>query len=236
MRARPVWKVSTALQEASEISQRPGSADRHGAQTHPVLSFPYCWDPVARCIFESAKPQRHPLYVTGHWGFAPTASGRRLGPPSAQGVTDCVSGPDGGDEPSSCSPWRRCSSAAPRRRSSAPRPRRIRPMSSSSSTSRRRSSTSRPDRNRFGAALERIADRVDATSSDLIAGDTTVSIVQFADEGDRLSQCDSTCRRKRRFASVTNHGSGTPCALLPAVLIIGQGRCLFHRYNSIRLE
>ena len=36
------------------------------------------------------------------------------------------------------------------------------------------------DRNRFGAALERIADRVDETSSDLVAGDTTVSIVQFA--------------------------------------------------------
>ena len=36
------------------------------------------------------------------------------------------------------------------------------------------------DRNRFGAALERIADRVEETSSDLIAGDTTVSIVQFA--------------------------------------------------------
>jgi hypothetical protein len=36
------------------------------------------------------------------------------------------------------------------------------------------------DRNRFGAALERIADRVDETSLDLIAGDTTVSIVQFA--------------------------------------------------------
>ncbi len=36
------------------------------------------------------------------------------------------------------------------------------------------------DRNRFGAALERIAARVDETSSDLVAGDTTVSIVQFA--------------------------------------------------------
>src|SRR4029079_4188614 len=36
------------------------------------------------------------------------------------------------------------------------------------------------DRNRFGAALERIADRVDETSSDLVAGDTTASIVQFA--------------------------------------------------------
>ncbi|MDQ3128761.1 MAG: fibronectin type III domain-containing protein, partial [Chloroflexota bacterium] len=36
------------------------------------------------------------------------------------------------------------------------------------------------NRNRFGAAVERIADRVDATAGDLIAGDTTVSIVQFA--------------------------------------------------------
>ncbi|HUQ77543.1 MAG TPA: fibronectin type III domain-containing protein [Patescibacteria group bacterium] len=36
------------------------------------------------------------------------------------------------------------------------------------------------NRNRFGAAVERIADRVDATAADLIAGDTTVSIVQFA--------------------------------------------------------
>jgi hypothetical protein len=36
------------------------------------------------------------------------------------------------------------------------------------------------NRNRFGAALERIADRVDETSSDLIAGDATVSFVQFA--------------------------------------------------------
>jgi hypothetical protein len=39
-----------------------------------------------------------------------------------------------------------------------------------------------------------------------------------------------------QLAFVTNHGSGTPCALVPAVLIIGQGRCLFHKYNSIRLE
>jgi hypothetical protein len=36
------------------------------------------------------------------------------------------------------------------------------------------------NRNRFGAALERIADRVDATAADLVAGDTTVSIVRFA--------------------------------------------------------
>lgn len=36
------------------------------------------------------------------------------------------------------------------------------------------------NRNRFGAALERIADRVDATSSDLVAGDVTVTLVQFA--------------------------------------------------------
>ena len=36
------------------------------------------------------------------------------------------------------------------------------------------------NRNRFAAALDRIADRVDATSADLIAGDATVSIVRFA--------------------------------------------------------
>ena len=36
------------------------------------------------------------------------------------------------------------------------------------------------NRNRFGAALEHIAARVDETSADLVAGDTTVSIVQFA--------------------------------------------------------
>jgi hypothetical protein len=36
------------------------------------------------------------------------------------------------------------------------------------------------NRNRFGAALERIADRVDQTSSDLTAGDATMTIVQFA--------------------------------------------------------
>jgi hypothetical protein len=36
------------------------------------------------------------------------------------------------------------------------------------------------NRDRFAAALDRIADRVDATSSDLSAGDATVSIVQFA--------------------------------------------------------
>src|SRR5689334_13701118 len=36
------------------------------------------------------------------------------------------------------------------------------------------------NRNRFGAALERIADRIEETSSDLVAGDTRVTLVQFA--------------------------------------------------------
>ena len=36
------------------------------------------------------------------------------------------------------------------------------------------------NRERFAAALERIADRVDETSADLVAGDSTMSIVQFA--------------------------------------------------------
>jgi hypothetical protein len=40
----------------------------------------------------------------------------------------------------------------------------------------------------------------------------------------------------RQLAFVTNHGSGKPCTLLPSIIIIGQGRCLFHKYDSIRLE
>jgi hypothetical protein len=45
------------------------------------------------------------------------------------------------------------------------------------------------NRNRFGAALERIADRVDATSSDLVAGDATVSIIQFASKAADYPGC-----------------------------------------------
>lgn len=45
------------------------------------------------------------------------------------------------------------------------------------------------NRNRFGAALERIADRVDATSADLIAGDVTVTIVQFATRAGDFPGC-----------------------------------------------
>ncbi len=36
------------------------------------------------------------------------------------------------------------------------------------------------NRDRFAGALDRIADRIDATSADLVAGDTTVTFVQFA--------------------------------------------------------
>ena len=36
------------------------------------------------------------------------------------------------------------------------------------------------NRNRFATALDDIADRIDATSADLVAGDTAVTIVQFA--------------------------------------------------------
>jgi hypothetical protein len=45
------------------------------------------------------------------------------------------------------------------------------------------------NRNRFGAALERIADRVDATSADLIVGDATVTIVQFAAKATDYGGC-----------------------------------------------
>jgi hypothetical protein len=45
------------------------------------------------------------------------------------------------------------------------------------------------NRNRFAAALDRIADRVDATSSDLVAGDAIVTIVQFATSAADYSGC-----------------------------------------------
>jgi len=44
-------------------------------------------------------------------------------------------------------------------------------------------------RNQFGTALERIADRVDETSRDLIAGDTTLSIVQFGAKAADVPRC-----------------------------------------------
>ena len=45
------------------------------------------------------------------------------------------------------------------------------------------------NRNRFAAALDRIADRIDATSSDLVAGDATVTIVQFATRAATYTGC-----------------------------------------------
>ena len=44
-------------------------------------------------------------------------------------------------------------------------------------------------RNRFGGALERIADRVDETSADLVAGDTTVTLVHFATRAADYPSC-----------------------------------------------
>jgi hypothetical protein len=44
-------------------------------------------------------------------------------------------------------------------------------------------------RNQFGAALEAIADRVEETQGDLITGDTTVSIVQFASQAADTERC-----------------------------------------------
>jgi hypothetical protein len=45
------------------------------------------------------------------------------------------------------------------------------------------------NRDRFAAALDRIADRIDATASDLLAGDTTVTIVQFATRAADYAGC-----------------------------------------------
>ena len=45
------------------------------------------------------------------------------------------------------------------------------------------------NRNKFGAALERIAARVDATSDALIVGDAKISIVQFASRATDVPNC-----------------------------------------------
>jgi len=45
------------------------------------------------------------------------------------------------------------------------------------------------NRNRFGAALEQIAGRVDEISADLVAGDVTVSLVQFATRAADVPTC-----------------------------------------------
>ncbi len=45
------------------------------------------------------------------------------------------------------------------------------------------------NRNRFGAALERIAARIDATSADLTVSDAKISIVQFATRAADLPGC-----------------------------------------------
>jgi hypothetical protein len=40
----------------------------------------------------------------------------------------------------------------------------------------------------------------------------------------------------RELGLVTGHGGGTPCALLPSLLEIGQGGCLFHKPDMNRLQ
>lgn len=45
------------------------------------------------------------------------------------------------------------------------------------------------NRGRFAAALDRIADRIDETSADLVAGDATVTIVQFASRAADYASC-----------------------------------------------
>lgn len=43
-------------------------------------------------------------------------------------------------------------------------------------------------------------------------------------------------RGARQLGFVTGHGAGTPCALLPSLLEIGQGGCLFHKPNMIGIQ
>jgi len=43
-------------------------------------------------------------------------------------------------------------------------------------------------------------------------------------------------RGARQLGLVTGHGGGTPCALLPSLLEIGQAGCLFHEPDMIRVR
>src|SRR5688572_12514352 len=45
------------------------------------------------------------------------------------------------------------------------------------------------NRDRFATALESMAARVDETSADLVAGDTTVSMIQFATSARNYPRC-----------------------------------------------
>jgi hypothetical protein len=40
----------------------------------------------------------------------------------------------------------------------------------------------------------------------------------------------------RQLGFVTGHGSSTPCRLLPSLLEIGQGGCLFHTPDITRIQ
>lgn len=64
----------------------------------------------------------------------------------------------------------------------------------------------RTTRNQFAAAIGQIADRVDATSADLVAGDATVSIVQFASRARDWPKC-ANLKLLNSQAAVTQFGS-----------------------------
>ena len=63
------------------------------------------------------------------------------------------------------------------------------------------------NRDRFAAALTRIADRVDATAADLISGDTTVTIIQFA----ARAADDPGCTDLKLLESPTRVGELADC-------------------------
>jgi hypothetical protein len=77
--------------------------------------------------------------------------------------------------------------------------------------------------------LRDAADRHFAPDGNRWIADVEASIAPH--ESHRFHVADS-----RQVALITNHGGGNPCAVLPSILIIGRGRCFFHKYDSIRLE
>jgi len=82
--------------------------------------------------------------------------------------------------------------------------------------------------------LRDVADRHFAPDGNRWIADVEASIAPH--ESHRFDVAFHVPADARQVAFVTNHGSGNPCALLPSILIVGQGRCLFHKYDSIRLE
>ena len=200
---RPAWHPMGALSGHYGAEILPGvhssfvgreSTLSHGAHVHPVLSFPLDGTGRGRHRRKGEASAKHPIPLFGdsHWGFAPSSSRRPQARRNAQGYRGT------GATMSRHGPRVLAAiniALAVMLAGAAPL-----------STVRAQGEPDRSDvvlvldfsasildepatRNRFGAALERIADRVEATSADLVAGDTTMTIIQFASKAANYGGC-----------------------------------------------